>query len=249
MKPTGFLVLTGLAACLHAGTLWGQPAAVQGQVAALQQTLQKDEDRLKHYEWIETTYVNVKGKVVSRTQKRCIWGADGKLQKILLTPSPAAKKRRGLAGWIVDKRKKELKDYIKSVVEMLKTYVPPDPASLQAAQDTGRVSLRVTQPGARVRLEFRDYHRVGDRLGVEMDPTDHHIVGMTVSTYMAYPKDTVTLNVRFATLPDGTGYPAQATLDAKTRKTQVTVENSYLRPRERTQELSGTPSANTQRQP
>jgi hypothetical protein len=172
------MVLMGLAAFLPAGTLWGQPAAVQEQVAALTQTLQKDEARLKQYEWIETTSVNVKGKMVSRTQKRCVWGEDGKLQKVLITPSPEAKKRRGLAAWIAEKRKKELKDYIKSVVEMLKTYVPPDPASLQAAQDAGKVSLHVTRPGARVRLKFRDYHRAGDRArrrdGPDRSPHPQH---------------------------------------------------------------------------
>lgn len=249
MKPMRLMVLMGLAAFLPAGTLWGQPAAVQEQVAALTQTLQKDEARLKQYEWIETTSVNVKGKMVSRTQKRCVWGEDGKLQKVLITPSPEAKKRRGLAAWIAEKRKKELKDYIKSVVEMLKTYVPPDPASLQAAQDAGKVSLHVTRPGARVRLKFRDYHRAGDRLGVETDLIDHHILSMMVSTYLAGPKDPVTLNVSFATLRDGMGYPAQAILEAKTRKTQVTVENSDLRPMEPARQLPGPPPANPGRQP
>jgi hypothetical protein len=230
MKPTRLPVLVGLAAFLYAGTRPGQPAAVQEHVTTLQQTLRKDEARLRQYEWIETTTVHLKGKEVSRTRKRCTWGTGNRLQKVLIAASPEPKKRRGLAGWIAERRKKELTGYLQNVVEMMRLYVPPDPNRIQAAQDAGKVTLHVMQPGPRLRLEFRDYHRVGDRLGVEIDPAGSRILGMTVSTYQAAPKDVLTLNVKFGALQDGTAYPAHAFLDAKAKKTQVAVENSDLRP-------------------
>jgi hypothetical protein len=40
------------------------------------------------------------------------------------------------------------------------------------------------------------------------------------------PKDTITLAVRFATLPDGTNYAAQTVLNAPSKEIQVTTTNA-----------------------
>jgi hypothetical protein len=51
-----------------------------------------------------------------------------------------------------------------------------------------------------------------------------------VVTYLEKPEDAVTLNVRFATLADGTSYTAQTALEAKAKNIRVVVENSGHRP-------------------
>jgi hypothetical protein len=45
------------------------------------------------------------------------------------------------------------------------------------------------------------------------------------------PKDTVTLAVQMASLPDGTNYAQQTVLDATAKKLQVTTTNSNYQPK------------------
>jgi len=245
MKPTRLTILAALAAFLLAGSLWGQPPGTEERVAALKKTLQEDQAKLKQYEWIETTLVSVNGKEVSRTQNRCYWGEEGKLQKVPVLPAEEAKKKRGLRGRIAEKKKEEMTDYMKSAVEMVKLYVPPDPNRIQAARDKGKASLHMIQPGKRVRLEFRDYRLAGDTLGVEIDLTNNRLLGLKVSTHLADPEDAVTLDVKFASLKDGTGYPAKTILDAKAKKMKVTVENSGYRKARQEQGSQQKPSSNS----
>lgn len=249
MKTTRLIVLTTLAALLLGGPLWGQSPEVQERVAALKKTLQEDQAKLKQYEWIETTTVSVKGKEVSRTQTRNYWGADGKLQKVPVAPPEEPKKKRGLRGRVVEKKKEEMTDYMKSAVALVKLYIPPDPNRIQAARDAGKASVQMIQPGKRVRLDFRDYRQPGDMLGIEVDLTNNHLLGLKVATYLADPKDAVTLDVKYAALKDGTSYPAQTILDAKAKNITVTVENSGYRKAEPKQDAQQKPPSNPGGQP
>ena len=93
----------------------------------------------------ETTVISLKGEEKSREQKQCYYGADGSLQKVDVSESPQEEKR-GLRGRVVARKKAELTDYMKQAVALVKTYVPPDPAKIQAVKDAGNVSLDL--PGA-----------------------------------------------------------------------------------------------------
>jgi hypothetical protein len=118
---------------------------------------------------------------------------------------------------------------MKSAVSLVKTYVPPNPAKIQAVKDAGKVTIELLEPGKRVRLNFRDYEKAGDNLGVEVDLVNNRALGVKVSTYLDDAKDTVTLHVRMGQLNDGTTYASDITLDAPARKIQVAVENSGYR--------------------
>ena len=118
---------------------------------------------------------------------------------------------------------------MKSALALVKSYVPPSPSRIQAAKDMGKVSIEILQPGKRVRLNFRDYEKTGDNLGVELDLANNRPLGLKVSTYLDEAKDTVTLDVRMDQLNDGTTYPSNVTLDAKAKKLKVTVQNSGYR--------------------
>ena len=69
----------------------------------------------------------------------------------------------------------------------------------------------------------------GDVLTVEVDPASNRVMGLTVVTYLDNPKDAVTLDVRFSSLQDGTGYPATQALVAKAKNLSVDVTNSGYR--------------------
>ena len=223
--------ITGLCALLFAlsNPAVAQQPSVPERVAALKASLAASQIILRQYEWIETTVVSLKGDEKSRKQERCYYGADGGIQKVEVSASPEPQKKRGLRGKIIAKKKEELTDYMKQAVALVKTYVPPNPAKIQAAKDAGKVTIGVLEPGKRARLNFRDYEKAGDNLGVEVDLVNNRPLGVKVSTYLDDAKDAVLLDVRMGQLNDGTTYASDITLDAPAKKIQVAVENSGYR--------------------
>jgi len=206
-----------------------QSPEIQQRVAALKQTLARDQQTIRQYEWIETTVISLKGEEKSRQQKRCYYGAEGSLQKVAVSTSPPPAKKRGLRGHIAENKKEELTDYMKRAVALVKTYVPPDPAKIQAVKDAGKISLDMPGAGKGARVNFHDYAKPGDVLAVEVDPPSNRLMGLRVATYLDDPKDAVTLDVRFSTLQDGTGYPATEVLVAKAKDLSVNITNSGYR--------------------
>jgi hypothetical protein len=53
---------------------------------------------------------------------------------------------------------------------------------------------------------------------------------LSVATYLDKPKDTVTLDVQFSALADGTSYQAQTTFVAAAKNIQVVIQNTGHRP-------------------
>lgn len=216
---------------LSAATLaHGQQPTTAERVATLKANLAASQALLKPYEWMETTIISLKGEEKSRQMNRCYHGADGKVQKVPVTaPAPAAKKR-GLRGKIAEAKKEELADYMHEAVTLVKQYVPPDQARIQAAKDAGKVSI-TPQPGNQVRLTFADYLKSGDSLILELDLTSSRPLEAKVSTYLDSQKEPVSMDVRFGLLDNNATYPSTTTLEAKGKNLKVQVENSgYRRP-------------------
>ena len=204
------------------------------RIAALKQSLQDSQKRLRQYEWIETTVVSLKGEEKSRKQVRCYYGADGKIQKLPLT-EPAAEQRGGRRGRgrvkqaIVENKKEELQDYMERAVSLVHHYVPPNPDDIDKAKQAGNVAVRPLPAGG-VRLELTNYIKPDDRMGIDIDATANRLLAVNVASYLDDPADAVNLAVQFGALPDGTNYTAQTTLDATGKKVQVVIQNSGHRP-------------------
>jgi len=205
------------------------PASVPERVAALKATLAASQVALRQYEWIETTVVALNGEEKSRKQQRCYYGADGVLQKVLVDASPPPEQKRGLRGRIIANKTAELTDYMQSAVSLVKSYVPPDPAKIQAVKDAGKVSIDVLQPGQRARINFRDYEKPGDNLGIEIDITNNRIARVAVATYLDSTADIITLNANMSQLNDGTVYTSDIMLNAQAKNLTVTVQNTGYR--------------------
>lgn len=217
-----FVVLLALPAAAQ------QPSAAE-RAALLKANLAASQMVLRQYEWIETTVVSLKGEEKSRKQEKCYYGADGQLTKVEIMESPEPEKRRGLRGRIAERKKEELTDTMKKAVGLVKTYVPPDPARIQAAKDSGKMSLDVVEPGKRARLVFRDYEKPGDSLSVEVDLTTNKPLGLAVATYLEKPSDKVSLAVKMGQLNDGTTFPSTINLQVPGDNLAVDVTNSGYR--------------------
>jgi len=208
------------------------------QVSAVKQSLQQGLAKARQYEWIETTIISLKGEEKARTQKRCYYGADGKVQKVSLDqPAKPAEPSRGGRGGrggrvkehVVEKKKDEMKDYMDRAAALVQQYVPPSQERIQAAKDAGHITI--TPPaGGSVHLVISQYFQPGDSLAIDLDTASNQLRTLGVNTWLDKPEDTVTLAVQMNTLTDGALYAAQSTLDAKAKNITVVIQNSGHRP-------------------
>jgi hypothetical protein len=208
------------------------------QVSAVKQSLQQGLAKARQYEWIETTVISLKGEEKARTQKRCYYGADGKVQKVSVDQpaKPAAQSAGGRGGrgarvkeHVVDKKKNEMKEYMERAAALIQQYIPPSPERIQAAKDAGHISV-TPQADGRVHLVISQYLQPGDSVAIDVDKAAGQLLTLGVNTWLDKPEDTVTLAVQMNTLADGALYAAQSTLDAKAKNITVVIQNAGHRP-------------------
>jgi len=213
----------------------GQPTPRQ-RAAMLREWMQASQAQLRNYEWIETTVVTKGGEEKSNVQKRCFYGADGRVQKVVTEQSSTGQSEMpGILplGRLVNRaekhEKEEMTTYMQNAVELVHGYIPPDPANIQSAIQAGKLAVQVLDPGRRVQLNIADYLKPGDSMGFEIELPTNRLLGITVSSYLDSTEDPVALNVTMSVLPDGTMYAERSQLDASAKDLSVTVENTGYR--------------------
>jgi hypothetical protein len=225
----------GLAQPVQQTAAQGQPTPQQ-RAEMLRQWLAASQRQLRAYDWIETTVVRKGGEEKSSTQKHCYYGADGFLQKIILQHSEAPEGGPpGILpfGRLIKRaeaqRKEELTDYMQNAAQLVHSYIPPDPVTIQRAVQSGKLAMQILEPNRRVRLTFGDYFKPGDSLGLDVELPTNRLLAMSVATYLDDSTDPVSLAVTMSVLPDGTIYAAHSVLDAKAKDVTVTIDNTGYR--------------------
>jgi hypothetical protein len=209
---------------IAAASTFAQSAELQQKLAEVKQSAAENKQRLRQYRWTETIQLTLKGEAKSPTQNLCQYGPDGQVQKTPIGPPPEQPSGGRVKQRVIAKKKAEMADYMDDVKGLLTMYVPPDPQRMQLAFQAGKASFNPV--GGAVNLIFTDYAQPGDRMTLTFDPASKKIVSLSVNTYMGQAKDAVTLQVRMASLPDGTNYSQQTVLNASAKQLVVTTTNS-----------------------
>ena len=225
-RALGISLLALVVVCPGIAAAQAPQPSVQERVAILKGIFAASQANLRQYEWIETTVVSLNGEEKSRKQQRCYYGADGVLQKVLVDASPPPPTKPGLRGRIIANKTAELTDYMKSAVSLVKSYLPPDPAKIQASQNAGKVCIQVLDPGKRAQVNFHDYQQPGDNLAIVLNLATNVVAGAGVSSYLDSPTDIVTMDAKIGQLNDGTSYTSDITLNASAKNLTVTVQNT-----------------------
>jgi hypothetical protein len=218
------LMMTGALAFLVSLPAAAQNAEVLQKLAAVKQAAAENKEKLHQYQWIETTQLTLKGDAKPPSQKMCLYGPDGQVQKTLIGPPPEQPSGGRMKKRIIEKKKEEMQEYMEEVKGVLSMYVPPEPQKMEQAYQAGNFSLNPA--GGLVNLIFRNYAQPGDQMTLTFDPGAKKITSLSVNTYMGEAKDAVTLQVQMASLPDGTNYPQQTVLNASAKQLVVTTTNS-----------------------
>jgi hypothetical protein len=225
MNPkTKRMMIIGAVALLAAAPTFPQNAELQQKLAAVKQSVAENKQKLLQYQWTETQQLTLKGDAKPPTKNVCRYGPDGKVQKTAIGPPPEQPSGGRMKQKIIAKKKAEMKDYMQDVKAVLGMYVPPDPQKMQAAYQSGKLSLNPV-PGA-VNLIFTDYAQPGDKMTLTFNTATKKITSLSINTYMGEEKDAVTLQVRMGSLPDGTNYTQQTVLNATAKQLVVTTTNS-----------------------
>lgn len=217
---------TSVAAFAQMSSGSGMSSELQQKLMVLKQAATANKQRLKQYQWVETTQITLKGEQKPQRVYQCSYGPDGQVQKVLLGAPPQQEDKRGLRGRIVEKKTDEMKEYMQQVQSLLSMYVPPNPQLMQQAFQKKDVSLDKTMGGSGVNLVFKNYAKQGDQMTIGFDTATKKISTINVSTYMDNPQDAVTLAVQMASLPDGTNYAQQTVLNATAKQIQVTTNSA-----------------------
>ncbi|HEX5025877.1 MAG TPA: hypothetical protein VFV68_11430 [Agriterribacter sp.] len=202
-------------------------ADVQETIGMIKKNLTESKEKIKHYEWIETTTTSLKGEDKSVKQNQCYYSVDGKLTKVATgaTTEPA-KTPGGLRGKVVANKKEDMAEYIKACVAKIQTYLPPDGAKLQQIYAGGKATIQVLEPGKKFKLSFPDYNVKGDMLSISVDKANQKIMAVDVNTYIDDAAQKVVFNVTYSDLPDGTQYQNTTTLDAQAKELKIVIANS-----------------------
>ena len=201
-------------------------ADMQETVGMIKKNLTDSKEKIKSYEWIETTTTFYKGEQKSLKQNQCYYSVDGKLTKVETGGSAQAKAPGGLKGKIVAKKKEDMADYIKAAIDKIQTYLPPDPGKIQQIYSAGSTTIQVLEPGKKFKLNFPDYNEKGDMLSISVDKANQKIMALDVSTSVDDPGQKVVFNITYSDLPDGTQYAGSTTLDAQAKEAKIVIENS-----------------------
>lgn len=229
-RQTGLLLTAAvllaslLPATAHAGGQ-GNPD-LQQKLAAVKQSVAENQQKLRQYQWTETTQLTLNGDAKPPSQSMCQYGPDGTVQKTPLTPPPPPPSGGRMKQRVIAKKTGEMKDYMGQVKTLLALYVPPNPQKMQQAFQSGKASLTPSPGSGTTNIVFKDYAQPGDQMTLTFNAATKKITTLNVNTYMDNPQDTVTLAVRFASLPDSTNYVQQSILNATAKKLQVTTTNS-----------------------
>jgi hypothetical protein len=224
-RNTRAFLVAMAALALIASYAFSQNPALQQKLAVLKQAAAQNKQRLMHYQWNETQQVALKGETKSTKVFLCQYGPNGQVNKTEVGDQQAAAPSGGrLKQRIIEKKKEEMQDYMGDVKGVLALYVPPDPHKMQQAFQAGNVSF--TPVNGAVNIIFKNYAQPNDMMTVTFNEATKSISHVDVNTYTQSPDQVVTLNVQFATLPDGTNYQQQSVLDAKAKNLVVTTTNS-----------------------
>jgi hypothetical protein len=206
------------------GTAQDAKQELQQKLAAVKESVARNQAALRQYTWTEHTDILLKGEVKSAKDNICRYGPDGQVQKTPLGAPQAKKEMRGVRKRVVEKKVNELTDYMERASALIHRYMPPSPQQMQSVFQAGNAAVAQAGPGG-IELQFKDYVKPGDSLVFSFDSATKAIRKIAVKSYLDDAKDAVTLDVIFQNLPDGTNYTSATTLNAPAKQVQVKVTN------------------------
>jgi hypothetical protein len=203
---------------------------MQQKIAQAQQLILVNKQQLARYVWQTQETISVNGDVKSQDLYQVAVSPTGQQVRQLVAQPVAqpAGRKHGIKHRIAD----NMKAYAQAVGELAKSYSPLDAARVQQLAAQGSVAVRSGGGPNFVAIVISNYNKPGDAITATFSVNPKALVAATVATYNEGPGDPVAIQVRYATLPDGTRYPATLTVNAPAMGLTIADQNMNFTPRQ-----------------
>lgn len=181
-------------------------------------------EALRQYTWTEQTEVLLDGSVKSTRTFTCHYDASGQLVKTPLEAGKDSGKAPATSRRPSVRAKADTRDYIERAVSRIHVYVPPQPRQIDHVLQNGQASLGQSA-NANSEIRLTNYFEQKDSLVFTYDSTSKVLRSATIASTLGSPKDPVTLEAVFETLPDGVNHLSSAVLKAKKKNVVVKTRN------------------------
>jgi len=223
IQPVASLLLLGLSSLWRMSAQGVDPNAIR-EVTAVRAVLTRNDAALRQYTWTEHTEVRVKGNVKSFTDLSCHYDTSGALIKTPIVASTEGGDASAVSARYTVRKKADMEDYIERAIRRIQIYAPPNPEQIDYLLNHGYASLGSSE-GGKSEVRFTNYHERTDDLLFTYDSASKVLLRARVTSTLGSPKDPVTMEAVYETLPDGVNHLSSAVLDAKSKKVQVIRRN------------------------
>ena len=182
-------------------------------------------NRLQQYTWVEHTEIVVGGDLKSSADMNCRYDGSGRLVKTPIGDPKEKEASRAVSRRPMVRAAAKKQDYLERAVTLIRNYVPMTPGTLDYVLQNGRVTLG-QQGRDRSEIRIVYYFQKGDQLVFTYDTVSKALLTASISSTLGSPKDPVTMEATFETLPDGVTHLATTVLTAKSKKMQVKTRNT-----------------------
>jgi hypothetical protein len=224
------LFLAGL--FVSAGPSLAQNASLAQKVQQVKQIMAANKQQLSRYTWQTQETISVNGGVKEQTVYQVQLGPDGQQVRTLIA-QPVAPSSGGRQRGIIHRVKEDFKAYAQQVGALAKSYSPLNSAKIQQLYAAGSVTVKSAGSPGYSAILISNYLKAGDAIVLTLRNNPKALTSVDVSSYLAQPSDVVTMQVRFASLPDGTRYASTTTVNGQSKNLTIVDRSTNFTPRTR----------------
>ncbi len=224
------LFLAGL--FVSAGPSLAQNASLAQKVQQVKQIMAADKQQLSRYTWQTQETISVNGGVKEQTVYQVQLGPDEQQVRTLIA-QPVAPSSGGRQHGIIHRVKEGFKAYAQQVGALAKSYSPLNSATIQQLYAAGSVTVKSAGSPGYSAILISNYLKAADAIVLTLRNNPKALTSVDVSSYLAQPSDVVTMQVRFASLPDGTRYASTTTVNGQSKNLTIVDRSTNFTPRAR----------------
>jgi hypothetical protein len=189
--------------------------------------MKQNAEALKRYSYKRRTEITVKGRSLG-TRVDLVHYVDGKMETVPIeAPPPLGQSGRGgLRGKIVEKKikkkKEEMKEDRERLENLVRGYLSPGSASMQAALEKAAISRTGPGADADIKVVATGMAKPSDSFTLIWSTAKHQPVSIDIHAEL--DGKPVRLAVNFAALPDGPFYAAQTIISALKKDTVINID-------------------------
>ena len=202
-----------------------QNPMIQQKVEQAKQLMIVNKQQLARYTWQMQETVTVNGDVKQESIYAVQLGSDGQAVRTLVS-EPVPPQSGGRQHGIKHRIKEDFAQYAQDVGALAKSYSHLSAARVQQLYAQGAVALKSGGAPGYSELVISGYFKPGDSVVLTSSDSPRALTSVNVNSYLSQPSDAVTMQVRFAKLPDGTSYVATTTVNGQSKNLTIVDQSS-----------------------